>query len=233
MDNAHPTVGLHFVHYFSNFQEPRFHLHMTTTGHSGQEAVGPTVMIHPAHGKIKSCRIRHSHNDDNNELHRHRTTEDLITDEPDEETEEVEGDDHQGRADMGEADLDEEMMEMTLVGMERTDAPHDTSRHHPEGVEDGHAEDTQGEGADTHIREVKRHHRAMVHEVKEEDRHEHAHHHRTTVTDEHLCAPSEDVMDEEGDQSPGAEGGDDGHRPVMGEFEDTAEGDAGEDTESR
>lgn len=190
-------------------------------------------MIHTTDGIIESRRIGETDKGDDKELFRHGSTEDLITGEPDEETEEVKGDDHDRRTDMGETNLDEEMMEVTLVGMKRADPFHDTAGHHTEGIEDGHTEDTQGEGADTHILEVLYHEGAAVHEVQQEDRHEHAHHHRTTVTDEHLCAPSEDVMDEEGDQSPGAEGGDDGHRPVMGEFEDTAEGDAGEDTESR
>ena len=107
---------------------------------------------------------------------------------------------------MGVAQLDEEVVQVGLVGTEGGLAPYDAGTHHAEGVEDGDAQYGKGEGYESEVGTYSLFDGLEEHgddEIGEDD----AQGQGAGVADEHLGAFAEHVVQEEGQQGYGNDGG--------------------------
>ena len=150
-------------------------------------------MIHPSNDIVYSWGIHESDEHNNKELYCYIGTQ-LIADKP---TEDIQGiqQNHTCRCTyMREANLYEQMMQVRLVCMERRYTLHDSSRHHTQRIKDRYWKDGDTKSYHTHIREVIGHSRSVIHRVKCENRHQHTHHQRSTISYEHLRFFTEHVM---------------------------------------
>lgn len=113
--------------------------------------------------------------------------------------EQVDGD-LTGRSDrMTHPHADKHMMQMCLVGMEGALAVNNTHEHHPDSVEDGDAEDSQGQGNQVGVvaKEGLPKGNIAIQQGDDKPREEHAHHHGTRIADEHTAAVAKHIMEKE------------------------------------
>ena len=153
-----------------------------------------------------------------------------VGDEPTEHDEEVGGDDGQGGAYVGVAELYIEVVEVGLVGVEGGLATDHAGTHHAQGVEDGDAQHSKGEGDEAEgalmCDDIARRGGEQGGDEHGEDD---AEREGAGIADEHLGVLAKDVVKEEGEQRGGYHGGKDDHLDIAQGMEHETEEETADD----
>lgn len=200
----------------------------------GQQAPARTLaFFQPRAQPVESEGGRDPERDDRIELDLDRGSE-APAGEPDGEDEDAQEDLRQGGAHMGEVEPEKQVVEVRFVRTEGRGAPQDAAGHDPQRVEDRDDQHRQDEGdeAEVAVRD-ERERRIALEQADDEIGHDHAHHQRASVAQEHFGLVAEDVVDEEGDQGAGEYRGERGAFLVARPDGHHAEGDAGRDAVAR